>query len=71
MFSNIGEIPEEYGSHFSTINISVLQCIHMAKSYQHVCGLVLDAFTDPLVLEYEIADIIPQLESKLAPENEE
>ena len=68
MFSNAEQIPKEYGTHFSTINVSVLQCIEMAKSYKHASGLVLDAFTEPLVLEYEIADIIPQLESRLAPE---
>lgn len=70
IFSNMDEIPDEYGSHFSTINMSVLQCIEMAKSYDHVCGLVLDAFTDPCVLEYPIADLIYQFESRLAPETE-
>ena len=68
MFSNAEQIPEDYGSHFSTINLSVLQCIEMAKSYEHVCGLVLDAFTDPVVLEYDLADLIPQFESRLKPE---
>lgn len=68
IFSNAEQIPEDYGSHFSTINLSVLQCIEMAKSYEHVCGLVLDAFTDPVVLEYDLADLIPQFESRLKPE---
>lgn len=68
MFSNAEQIPEDYGSHFSTINLSVLQCIEMSKSYEHVCGLVLDAFTDPVVLEYDLADLIPQFESRLKPE---
>lgn len=68
MFSNMEQIPEDYGAHFSTINLSVLQCIEMAKSYKQVGGLVLDAFTEPMVLEYGIADIILQLESRLIPE---
>ena len=37
----------------------------MAKSYEQVCGLVLDAFTEPLVLEYELADIVARMESRL------
>lgn len=68
MFSNADQIPEEYGSRFSTITLSVLQCIEMAKSYKNVCGLVLDAFTEPMVMEYDLADLIPELESRLAPE---
>lgn len=70
IFSNREEIPEDYGSHFSTINLPVLQCIEMAKSYEHVCGLVLDAFTSPCVLEYELADLIKLFDSRLAPEGE-
>ena len=42
----------------------------MAKSYEHVCGLVLDAFTEPCVLEYAIADIIAQLDSRIIPKEE-
>ncbi|MDD4690608.1 MAG: SseB family protein [Eubacteriales bacterium] len=68
IFSSAEQIPEDYGSHFSAINLSVLQCIEMAKSYEKVCGLVLDAFTEPMVLEYAIADLIPQFEIRLAPE---
>lgn len=65
MFSNAEQMPEDYRAHFSTINLSVLQCIQMAKSYEQVCGLVLDAFTEPLVLEYELADIVARMESRL------
>lgn len=65
MFSNYEQIPEEYGRGFSNVVLPVLQCIEMAKSYENVCGLVLDAFTLPLVLEYDIADLIPKFESKL------
>ncbi len=68
MFSNKEQIPKEYGRNFSSIVLSVMQCIKMAKSYEHVCGLVLDAFTEPLVLEYDIADLIPAFESRIKTE---
>lgn len=68
MFSNKEQIPREYEINFSTIELSVLQCIEMAKSYDHVCGVVLDAFTEPLVLEYDIADLISKFESNIRTE---
>lgn len=68
IFSNKEQIPEEYGNRFSTINLPVLKCIEMAKSYEKVCGLVLDAFTESMIIEYELADLIIQFESKLGAE---
>lgn len=70
MFSNKEEMPQKYAANFSTINMSVLQCIQMAKTYEQVTGLVLDAFTDPLVLNYSLADLISELESRLRPEDD-
>jgi len=69
MFSNEEQIPEEYGNNFSKVVLPVLRCINMAKSYEHVCGIVIDAFTEPLVLEYEIADLIFEFESRLKSED--
>lgn len=68
MFSNEEEMPEKYAANFSGINMSVLQCIEMAKFYEQVTALVLDAFTDPMILEYPLADLIPDIESRLKPE---
>lgn len=68
MFSNIEQIPEDYGSCFSTVNLSVLQYIEMAKTYEKTSGLVLDPFTEPLIIEYELADLITKLESRIDPD---
>lgn len=65
MFSNKEQIPANYRENFSTISVSVLQCLEMAKKNQKICGLVLDAYTKPVVLEYPVADLIPKFESKL------
>lgn len=65
MFSNEGEMPEDYASRFSSINMNVVDCIKMAKSYKKVSGIVLDAFTDPVILPYSIADMILEIESRL------
>lgn len=65
MFSNEEQIPEEYDNNFSKVILPVLQCISMAKSYENVCGIVIDAFTEPLVLGYEIADLIFEFENRL------
>lgn len=70
MFSNKEQIPEGYRSNFSTVNLSVLQCIEMGKSYEKTSGLVLDAFTEPMIIEYELADLITKFESRIDPEKE-
>lgn len=65
IFSNKEQIPNDYRENFSTISVTVLQCLEMAKKNEKICGLVLDAYTTPVVLEYPIADLIPKFESKL------
>lgn len=68
IFSNEEQIPAKYGSRSSTINLSVIQCIEMAKSYERVCGLVLDPFTEAMIIDYELADLIRTFESRLKTE---
>ena len=67
IFSNEEQIPEKYGSQFAVIKISVLECLSMAKSYENIYGLILDPFTEKVILVYALADMIPKISSKLAP----
>lgn len=68
MFSQREQIPEEYGAHFSLLSIPALRCLSMAHAAEDVEGLVLDAFTRPLMLPFQIADTLPELPSHLAVE---
>ena len=63
MFSNKEQMPEDYANHFSIIDLSVVQCIEMAKNIDKLSGLVIDAFTEPMVIKFDLADVIMKLES--------
>ncbi len=65
IFSNLEQIPKENREKITMMRLSVLQCLDAAKKHKDVEGLVLDAFTDSVVLEYSVADLIPKFESRL------
>lgn len=66
IFSQREQIPEEYGAHFSLLSMPALRCLSMAHAIQDVEGLVLDAFTRPLMIPFQIADSLPEFPSRLA-----
>lgn len=65
MFSNKEQMPEDYANHFSIITLPVVQCIEMAKNIDNLNGLVIDAFTDPMVIKFDLADVILKMESSV------
>ena len=67
VFTQKEQIPEDYKSGFSIIPMHILRCIGMAHATEGVFGLVVDAFTDAASLPFEIVDIVPQLPSRLNP----
>lgn len=68
IFTQKEQIPEGYARAFSTLNIPALRCLELASKIEGIEGFILDAFTAPLMLPFAIANIMPQLESGLAPE---
>lgn len=65
IFSNPAQLPPEYAEQFSTIELPVLQCIEMANRIGNLDGLVLDAFTEPMLIHNEAAKLIPKFKSHL------
>lgn len=65
IFSQKEQMPEDYASAFSTVRISVPQAIDMARAFSEAKGLVLDPFTEAVVIPFELADIILSLPSQL------
>lgn len=63
MFSNMDQVPEEWKER-SIFYLPVLKCIALAKTFEKVTGMVLDVFTEPMVLDYNLVDLIPQIKSK-------
>ena len=65
MFSNEKQIPEAFARGVSTLTMSVVQCIQMAKTYDNLAGLVLDPFSREFEFGYELGDVILDMESHL------
>lgn len=59
----------EYGEHFSKIQKHILEVIPIARNNEkNVVGIVLNAFTEPFVLDAEIFDMVENMKTRL--ENE-
>jgi len=65
VFSQPIQIPDEYKIRFTILPVSALQCLEMAHAIKDVQGLVLDAFTEPFVIPFHVADIMTELPSLL------
>lgn len=64
-FSGIEQMGEEYSSRFSKIELHFLDCISMAREKEGLSGIVLDAFTQPIIIAEEIFSFIEQLPSEI------
>lgn len=65
VFSSVEEMGE-YGEHFSKVEKHMLEAIAMARNNdKKVSGIVLNAFTEPFILEAEIFDIVENMKSRL------
>lgn len=58
IFSDKEQIPQDYAQKFSQIQFPTIQCIQMAHAIPNLSGLVLDAFTEPFLMPFEIADVL-------------
>ena len=55
----------EYGNSFSKIQQHMLDVIKMAKGYDNIRGIVINAFTEPFVLDKDLFDMVENLKSRL------
>lgn len=56
----------EYGESFSKVQHSVLKAISMAKNNEkNISGLVLNAFTEPFILDKDLWNAFEKMESSL------
>lgn len=57
-FTSIDEMGE-YGEHFSKVEKQFLEVIYLAKNNdKKVAGIVMNAFTDPFVIDKRLIEII-------------
>ena len=71
VFSQKEQIPEEYIKDFSTVRVPAVHAVEMAHGFEGVCGLVLDAFTNAVLLPFELADSIKLYPSHLEESTDE
>lgn len=65
IFSTV-EAMGEYGESFSKVQHSVLKAISMAKNNEkNISGLVLNAFTEPFILDKDLWNAFEKMESSL------
>lgn len=65
IFSNEEEMGE-YGKDFSKVEMHMLDALHFAKNHvKDLSGIVLNAFTEPFVLETTIFDIFDGMKSRI------
>lgn len=65
VFSQSEQMPYEYIQHFSTINLPFTQCVEMTEKMSDVDNIVVNAFTDRLLLDHQLQNIIRKLPSEL------
>ncbi len=59
------EVMGEYGDGFSKIQQHMLDVIKMAGSYDNISGIVINAFTEPFVLDKELFEMVSNMKSRL------
>lgn len=58
VFSEESEIPKDYAENFSITPVRFTDCIKLSKHTEKVESIVLDAFTQPFEITFELADAI-------------
>ncbi len=70
VFSSIEEMGE-YGKHFSQVSMPLLRAIVLARNNEKdIKGIVINAFTDPFVLNKDIFDVVENMKSRIVEKDE-
>lgn len=60
----------DYGQYFSKVRKHFLEVIALARNNEkQLSGIVINAFTEPWILDRELFDLVEKLKSRLVPEN--
>ncbi len=66
IFSNDDAMDDEYKTRFTIVPVTFEDCVKMAHSDSEVSGLVLDGFTSPFVIPFDLADYTLQIPSTIS-----
>ena len=67
IFSQEEQMPADYREEFDLKIMDFPECYELARSWPDVSGLVLDGFTEAMIIEYGLADVILKIPSRLHP----
>ena len=56
---------------FDLRRMGIEECVGLAKEYPDCSGLVLDGFTEAMIIEYDLTDAILRIPSRLHPKEDE
>lgn len=65
MFSRPEEVPVDYGETVILRSMKAVSCVKLAHELKNVEGLILDCFSKQVNLAFNVADIIPRMDSML------
>lgn len=71
VFSCESEMPEDYRGRISKINLPMTECVAMAYRDEKLSGIVLDPFTESVILPPELGKLILTIPSRLEAAQEE
>lgn len=71
VFSQEKQLPPDYMEEFDLRRMRIEECVGLAKEYPDCSGLVLDGFTEAMIIEYDLTDAILRIPSRLHPKEEE
>jgi hypothetical protein len=60
IFSTIEDATEEYSKNFSWMNLNIDTCLNFVENNKDCSGLILNAFTTPIVIEGEILELLKE-----------
>ena len=65
VFSDVQQLPAEYAEHFSFVKLPAVRCIETALSQKEITGLVVDAFTEAMIIPRNSAAIMLKMRNHL------
>jgi len=68
LFSMEDQMPDDYKDEFDLLPMTFDECYSLAKETDGVDSMVLDGFTEPMIIDFSLAEVILKTPSRLHPQ---
>jgi len=65
MFSMMNQMQEDYKDEFDLEIMTFQQCVDLAKNTKGIDAMVIDGFTEPMIIDFTLAEVIMKTPSRL------